>query len=145
MQILLTTTVKDNAKTVFAGFTRELFIALKPPLVPLKLLRFDGCKTGDEVHLSLGFNQHWVSVITQSGETDSGGIAFTDEGVKLPFFLTYWKHRHIIEPNTAGGSDIIDHITYKSHLPVLEYLLYPVLKAQFAARKPVYRRFFGMP
>jgi hypothetical protein len=54
----------------------------------VRLLRFDGCQQGDEVHLELGFwplRQSWVSLIT-SQQTSTEKIVFVDEGQRLPFF-----------------------------------------------------------
>lgn len=145
MRIKISTRVKQDFKKVFSNFDKDLFLALKPPLVPLKLLRFDGCNTGDEVHLDLGAGQQWVSVITQAGQTDTS-VYFVDEGKVLPFFLRFWRHEHTISisPNNSG-TIITDNIEYKSHNSLLEYMLYPILYAQFAWRKPVYQRLFGKP
>lgn len=143
MHIKIITLVGQDVQTVIKGFNRDLFLALKPPLVPITLVRFDGCNTGDEVHLNLGLGQKWISVITHSEETGTG-MLFVDEGRQLPFFLTYWKHIHGIEANPNGrGTIISDFITYKGKGKLLEWVLYPVLYAQFALRKPVYKRFFG--
>ena len=51
MKIKITTPIKRNYREVFALFNLQLFEALKPPVVNLKVERFDGCKKGDEVHL----------------------------------------------------------------------------------------------
>ena len=69
MNLFFETQVASPLFTVKAGFNEELFRALKPPFVSLKVERFDGCKKGDEVHLMLGtpgFLQKWVSHITSS-------------------------------------------------------------------------------
>ncbi|OWY22605.1 hypothetical protein C7N43_01520 [Sphingobacteriales bacterium UPWRP_1] len=144
MQFTITTRVEQPFRTVFAGFNRALFMALKPPLVPMKLLRFDGCNTGDEVHLNLGFGQEWISIITEFSDT-SNAVCFTDVGKKLPFFLQSWQHKHSITAAEGNPNEslITDTITYQSHNTLLTRLLYPVLYMQFAWRKPVYRRFFG--
>lgn len=143
MQFTITTRVEQPCKTVFNGFNRDLFLALKPPFVPMRLLRFDGCNTGDEVHLHLGFGQEWISVITESGSTPTG-FYFIDEGKKLPFFLHSWKHKHSITAATDNPAEsiITDNITFQSHNALLTRLLYPLLYVQFAWRKPVYRQFF---
>lgn len=144
MQFTITTRVGQPYKTVLNGFNRALFLALKPPLIPMKLLRFDGCNTGDEVHLNLGFGQEWISVITESGSTPNG-YYFIDKGKKLPFFLRSWQHKHSITAaeDNPNESLITDCITYQSHHILLNLLLYPLLYVQFAWRKPVYRQFFS--
>lgn len=143
MRIKIVTAVQQDVQSVIKGFDRDLFLALKPTLVPIHLLRFDGCKTGDEVHLNLGLGQKWISVITHSEETGTG-MTFIDEGRQLPFFLTSWHHVHSIEVNPNNeGTLISDNITYSSKSKLLEWMLYPILYAQFAWRIPVYKRFFG--
>lgn len=144
MRIELTTDVALPVDEVFARFDRNLFLALNPPFPLVRLERFDGCRTGNEVHLDLSFGlfrQRWKSVITAFGEDDAG-VHFVDEGHILPFFLRTWRHEHRLE-RTAGGTRIRDRIDYTAPAPWLEWLLYPVLYLQFLYRKPVYRRFLS--
>ena len=144
MKIKLTTKVEQDYKTVYKGFDKDLFVALKPPLLPLELLRFDGSKTGDEVHIRLGkgwLSQDWNALIVEDKVTDEEAW-FIDEGTMLPFFLKSWRHRHLII-KADSGSLIVDDIIYKTPTWLTDYLLYPLMWLQFAARKPVYRRVFG--
>ncbi len=143
MRITLRTQVNQDYKTVYARFDKDLFVALKPPLMPLQLKRFDGSKTGDEVHIRLGMwrlAQDWNARIVEDGINDEEAY-FIDEGIKLPFFLKTWQHRHRILRNDSGAI-IIDDIHYTTPTRLTDYLLYPVMWLQFAARKPVYRRYF---
>ena len=123
----------------------ELFEALKPPGVQLSLKRFDGCQTGDEVHLEIGqfgIKTQWVSIITGHHQ-DEKECFFIDEGKILPAPLSFWKHRHVIERISADESMIIDDITYGCHGGTLvELSMWPVLWGQFSLRGPVYRRYF---
>ena len=60
MRILIKTKVGQNYRKVFQGFDIKLFMKLKPPLVGLKVKRFDGCSEGDIVQVEvniLGFKQ----------------------------------------------------------------------------------------
>ncbi len=145
MKLKIETDVRQDYRTVFAGFSRELFLALNPPFPPVELQKF-GMAKGDEVHILLKFglfSQQWVSLITETGESETE-IYFVDEGVSLPFFLKKWRHRHRIL-RRENGARIIDDITFEGRFPLLTYLLFPVLYAQFRYRSPVYRRFFGKP
>ena len=147
MKIHIETEVAGDYREVFAGFTQDLFEALTPPEVPVRLLRFDGSRAGDEVHLELkivGMRQLWISVITED-ECTADECRFVDEGRQLPFFLSFWRHRHIIRRRPDGGSTIIDDIEFRCPLPGMSLVLYPVLWRQFRARRPVYRRIFGTP
>ncbi len=143
MKIYLKTEVPANYLRVFAQFDKALFEALAPPFPKPNLLRFDGSKQGDEVHIQLvlpfGIKQDWVSVITEDSHNEQAAW-FIDEGEKLPFFLTTWKHRHLIQKKTENSCYIIDDITFTSPFG---WLLYPVLYLQFLYRKPIYRRYFA--
>ena len=142
-RIAIKTKVNEEYKQVFAAFDKDLFLKLNPPFPPVKLIRFDGCKKEDFVTLSLNcifFKQEWTSQITENGQNEKE-IWFVDEGIKLPFFLKKWKHRHRIL-RQKSGTVIIDDILYLSPYILLSYLLYPVLYPQFLYRKPIYRKIF---
>ncbi|AQG78362.1 SRPBCC family protein [Spirosoma montaniterrae] len=145
MHLLLQTHVNQAPATVWAGFTRNLFNQLSPPFPPVDVVRFDGCLTGDIVHLRLNFllfRQDWISLITDQ-QTTPNEIFFIDEGTKLPFFLTYWQHRHRLLTDPAGGTIIADDITFRTPFWLTDYLMYPLMWLQFAYRKPIYRRIFS--
>lgn len=144
MHFRIETEVGQTAKQVLSGFDESLFLALKPPLMPLKLLRFDGCEKGDRVELVLGippFSQEWNALVVEHGENDDA-FYFIDIGEKLPFPLKDWKHRHLILKK-GDKSVIVDDITYSTGLKLLDYLMYPVLYLQFYIRIPVYRKLFS--
>lgn len=125
------------------GFTKDLFLSLNPPFPPVKLLRFDGCKTADRVVLELNFiffKQEWVSVITEDKE-DADSWHFVDVGTKLPFFLKHWQHHHGVK-NSPKGAMIIDDITFSTGNVIANLILYPLLYGQFLYRKPIYKKIF---
>jgi ligand-binding SRPBCC domain-containing protein len=143
MQILIKTLVEQSVTDVWSGFNQSLFIKLAPPFIPFQLLRFDGCRKGDEVHIELSFfvkKQTWISVITENKTTENE-IYFIDEGKQLPFFLSSWRHQHIIK-SADGQTAIIDKIEFQSHNPIATILLYPFLFMQFYYRKPIYKKIF---
>lgn len=70
-------------------------------------------------------------------------IYTTDEGVKLPYPLTYWKHRHIVRKVTEDTSCIIDDITFKGPNALFTLLLYPAIYLGFYPRKKIYRAIFN--
>ncbi len=146
MKINIETPVAMDYREVYAGFTKDLFVELTPPGIPVKLLRFDGSKTGDEVHLELsfpGFKQQWISEII-SDACDDNECCFVDEGRRLPFFLSYWRHAHRILKD-GSGARIVDDIEFRSPIPGMALFVYPVMARQFRARGPVYQRIFGKP
>jgi ligand-binding SRPBCC domain-containing protein len=142
MRIKLSTRIENRTiVNTFQKFDEALFLKLAPPLPISKLIRFDGCKTNDVVALKIRifFKWHlWESLII-SNENKESEINFVDEGSKLPFFLSFWKHRHRIvqEENDVL---IIDDIEFFAHNNVLTLLSYPILYLMFAMRKPIYRR-----
>ena len=88
MRLHLQTAVASAYLEVKEGFTESLFAKLAPPFPPVKVRRFDGCKTGDTVDLELNFiffKQKWTSKITED-HCDAQEFLFVDEGIVLPFF-----------------------------------------------------------
>jgi ligand-binding SRPBCC domain-containing protein len=143
MRLLIRTAVGAKRPTIKTGFTKELFLRLNPPFPPVKLLQFDGCKTGDKVALELNFiffRQQWISDIIEDFE-DGSTWCFVDRGVKLPFFLSAWQHRHSVI-DLAQGSEIVDDIEFSTGLKLVDLLMYPVLYLQFLYRKPIYKSVF---
>jgi ligand-binding SRPBCC domain-containing protein len=145
LEIKIKSFVKPDVETVFSRFDLALFKELAPPFPKTNVLRFDGCQSGDVVAIELDFvffKQKWESLITYFHKTDKE-IIFVDTGSVLPFFLKTWEHRHIIVKTKEGGSLIIDHIFFSSGFFLFDWFLYPVLRKQFADRKPIYKRYFG--
>lgn len=141
MRIEIGTQVEQSAKEVWNGFTKELFEALSPPFPKAKLLRYDGNKTGDIVAIELNFllfKNKWVSLISDHQQIEDG-FFFIDEGKELPFFLSEWKHKHIIA-KAGKNAKIIDQIDFKSPFG---WLIYPFIYLQFQQRKPLYKKIFS--
>jgi ligand-binding SRPBCC domain-containing protein len=140
MKIKIATSVNANFQKVFTGFKKNLFLKLAPPFPKVNLLRFDGCKTGDEVHLELDFilfKQRWDALIIdfQANEKE---IFFIDKGIKTPFFINEWKHKHLIQKN-GENAVIVDDIEFTSPFG---FLIYPLIILQFLYRKPIYKKEF---
>ena len=145
MHVTLRTAVSQPPALVMAGFTRELFVALAPPFPRLRLLRFDGCRTGDRVEIELDTlvkRLSWTSLIVDDGVQPDGTLFFIDEGQVLPPPLRFWRHRHLIQPGPNGGSVIVDALEYRTASRLLDVVIYPAMWAQFAWRRPIYRRWF---
>ncbi|HEX8658131.1 MAG TPA: hypothetical protein VF690_11370 [Hymenobacter sp.] len=146
MHLIIRTAVAQPPAQVMAGFTRALFEALAPPFPQLRVLRFDGCRTGDHVDIELDTlvkRLRWTSLIVDAGQLPDGTLFFVDEGQQLPPPLRYWRHRHLIEPGPGGTSVVVDNLEYRTASKMLDALLYPAMWAQFAWRQPIYRRWFG--
>lgn len=144
MNLKLESRVKMDFLSVKSGFDRHLFEQLNPPFPRVKLLRFDGSRAGDVVSLQLDFlffKQKWTSLISED-RTDEREFFFVDQGKELPFFLKEWKHTHRVIQRDQH-SLIVDDIQFKTPFIWMDFLLYPLMWMQFAARKPVYQRLFG--
>jgi len=149
LNLVLDTIVRQPVSTVWHGFDRQLFDQLSPPFPPVEVVQFDGCLTGDVVHLRLNFllfRQDWTSDIIDQQTLKTGNLVdeiyFIDKGVKLPFFLRFWQHRHRLLRHESGGTIIRDDITFSTPFWLTNYLMYPLLWVQFAYRKPIYRKRF---
>ena len=143
VKLVLKTNVAQAPPEVWAGFNQSLFERLAPPFPRIRLLRFDGSTTGCTVEVELNFiffRQIWQSDITEQGETKDE-IWFIDQGRRLPFFLKFWLHRHRLL-RTESGTQIVDDIEYRTGSSVMDYLMFPLMWAQFAYRRPIYRRAF---
>lgn len=145
MRITISTTVNQHFLAVKEGFNQDLFSSLSPPFPPVNLLRFDGSTKGDIVSLELDFllfKQVWTSEIIEDKTSDSE-FYFVDKGIKLPFFLGAWEHRHRLINKGKSETEIRDEITYQGSVRLLTPVLYPVLYLQFLYRKPIYKRIFS--
>ena len=143
MKLYFETIVSGSVKEVFFKFDKELFLQLKPPGVTVDLKRFDGCNKGDEIQLELkspAGTQEWKGIVTDSFVSEDE-CYFVDEGVKLPFPLTLWSHRHTIK-NIKGKTTIIDDISFEISPKIMTPVFYPILWSVFKYRGPIYRRIF---
>ncbi len=145
MEIKIKTLVESNLESVYSGFNLELFEKLLPVFPKSKVLRFDGCISGDVVTIEMNFllfKQKWESLITYYHKEEKEMI-FVDTGSTLPFFLKSWEHRHILVKSKNGRTLIIDNILFSSGFFLFDWILYPILYFQFSSRQPIYKRFFS--
>jgi ligand-binding SRPBCC domain-containing protein len=143
VKLYFKTKVKGSVEEVFSKFDKDLFLKLKPPGVSVHLKRFDGCQKGDVIQLELLSplgKQMWDGKITE-WYSSKEECYFIDEGVKLPFPLNSWKHKHLIK-NENGETVIIDDIVFSISPKVLIPFFYPVLWSVFKYRAPLYKRIF---
>ena len=144
MNIQIRTKVDGNYKDIMRQFDRKLFEALKPSLADMEVVSFTGSKTGDKVHIRFNspIKTEWISLITDHGENEKESF-FIDEGVQLPFPLSYWQHKHIVRKITNTTSYIIDDMTFKGPNFIISWLLYPAIYIGFYPRKKIYKKYFG--
>ncbi|MFK7808329.1 MAG: hypothetical protein AB8F74_11055, partial [Saprospiraceae bacterium] len=84
----------------------------------------------------------WISHITDHGHDDKEAY-FIDEGKKLPWPLSYWKHKHIVRKIDEDHSMIVDDITYEAGNALMSLLMYPGMWLGFAPRAGIYKSYFG--
>ena len=85
MRIFIKTRVQNNLRSIHQKFDQNLFEKLSPPLMTVKVERFDGCLKDHEVHLliqSLIVRNKWISKITTS-ELNEKVFYFIDEGIEI--------------------------------------------------------------
>ena len=142
--IRLKTRVSGSYQEVFSRFDRDLFEALKPIGMQLEIVTFDGSKVGDRVHLRFGspINTDWISDIIEEGG-DEDHLYFIDKGIKLPWPLKSWSHKHIVAQDGINSCFIIDEMTYDTGNFAFSALIKPFLFASFLPRKRQYQRYFG--
>ena len=143
MNIILKSPVKGNYKKVMAAFDRRLFEALKPPFGVMEIVAFTGSKKGNKVHLQFRspIKAEWISDIVEDGLTDQRAW-FVDVGVKLPWPIATWTHRHIVEKVDDQHSMIIDDMTFTGSNAILSLFLYPAIFLGFYPRKKIYQNYF---
>lgn len=146
MNLILKTKVNGNYKDIINKFDLDLFEALAPPGPKIEIVKFTGSKKGDRVHIRFlsPIKTEWISDIT-ADEINESEAFFIDEGVKLPFPLKHWKHKHIVRKIDENNSEIIDDITYKGANGLLTLLMYPAMFIGFFPRKRIYQNIFGKP
>jgi len=143
MNLILKSAVRGNYKKVMKAFDRSLFEALKPTIGKMEIAEFTGSQKGDRVHMKFlsPVKAEWISDIVEDEVTDTRAW-FIDVGVKLPWPLATWTHKHIVEKIDEENSMIIDDITFTGSNFLFTLLLYPALFLGFYPRKSVYKSYF---
>lgn len=144
MRLRVQTLVQARPPEVISGLNEALFKLLQPKFPPNRLLRFDGQRPGDEVHIELSFlgkKQLWVARILAQHFSPEEAF-FIDEGKKLPFFLTAWRHKHLAY--RSGKHTVLeDDIRFRTPWWMPAPLVWLGFWVQFRARRPIYQQTFG--
>jgi ligand-binding SRPBCC domain-containing protein len=143
MNLKLKTSVKGNYKKVMAAFDLSLFEALKPPFGEMEIVEFTGSKKGNRVHIKFHspIKAEWISDIIEDEVTNEMAW-FVDVGIKLPWPLVTWSHRHIVEKVDNENSIIIDDITFTGSNFFLSLIMFPAIFLGFYPRKSIYQDYF---
>lgn len=144
LQFTFVTRVSAQRHQVADQFNQELLLKLKPPLVTMQLLRYDGQHCGDELMFAVGIGkltQKWHGAITQHRYTDKDWL-FRDEGIALPHPLKRWKHTHALK-SAKQGTLVIDRVQFCGKNPIYTLLLCLPIAMMFLMRKPAYQRWLS--
>lgn len=149
MKFTLVTKVAGKHRDIFRRFNKDLLLQLSPPGTSVSLVRYDEpTAIGGIVELKVKLwglvKQEWRNEISDYEENDAECF-FVDKGLSVPWPLKSWRHKHLIrKAETEGGlecTEIVDDIEYSAGW--LTPFIHPVIWAQFAWRRPQYRKIFG--
>lgn len=143
MKLRISTQVNGHFKPIFQTFNKELFNRLNPNKKIIKLRKFQGTKPGNRFIIEFPLRQKWEGLITETQEQDSF-CYFTDEGIRLPFGLSEWRHRHWVIKKSDTDTIITEDIRYKTKNIILDVLLYPFIYLTIYLRKAQYRKIFKL-
>jgi ligand-binding SRPBCC domain-containing protein len=141
----LSTPIQASVSQVKERFTSDLLLKLSPPFPRVSLDRFDGCTKGDQVILVIHLifvNVTWSSLITEDQESEKEWY-FIDQGVKMPFGLQFWQHKHRVKQTSGEHCEVIDEISFDTNNAFLNYLLFPFLWGMIFYRKPFYKKYLS--
>ncbi len=144
IQFTFVTQVSAQRDVVASQFDQSLLLKLKPPLVTMRLIQYDGQFRGDELKFAVGFGkftQTWHGKITQHRYTDKDWL-FRDEEIAVPFPLQKWQHTHALKANDSGTL-IIDRVKFEGKNRIYTLLLCLPIALLFLLRKPPYQRWLS--
>ncbi len=144
IQFTFVTQVSAQRDVVASQFDQSLLLKLKPPLVTMRLIQYDGQFRGDELKFAVGFGkftQTWHGKITQHRYTEKDWL-FRDEEITVPFPLQKWQHTHALKANDSGTL-IIDRVKFEGKNRIYTLLLCLPIALMFLLRKPPYHRWLS--
>lgn len=145
MQFTFVTKVSAQRDQVADQFNQDLLLKLKPPLVTMHLLRYDGQHRGDELLFAVGFGkltQKWHGAITQHRYTQKHWL-FRDEGIALPHPLKTWQHTHALK-SANHHTLVIDRVKFTGKNALFTVLLCLPIAMMFLMRKPLYQQWLSV-
>lgn len=145
MQFTFITRVSAQRDQVADQFNEDLLLKLKPPLLTMQLIRYDGQHRGDELKFQVGIGkmtQTWHGAITQHRYTQKHWL-FRDEGISLPHPLKTWQHTHVLKA-ADQNTLIIDRVKFCGKNAMYTVLLCLPIAIMFLMRKPLYQRWLSV-
>ena len=127
---------------VIRSFHDGNFVHFLTALQPVKILNWDGIESGKEASFSFWFfGWRIMKVVHEGYEAQDTYLHFIDKGLKLPFGLNDWNHRHIVK--VEGDNVIIsDRVQMHSKSRAKLYFIYPIMIFPILIRKITYKIWF---
>lgn len=146
MKFTICHTVNGEIQQVNNRFNQQLFLELKPALMNLEIVTYEGHTPGSRLHIrvgGMGMMQEWTGKI-DAAKTGEKFIVFRDAGEKLPFPLHKWQHVHALKKLSQNQTLIIDRISFHCKNQLLTVLFYPFLYIMFRLRRKKYQKYFRL-
>jgi hypothetical protein len=143
MKITLKSKVPKDFRFVTDAYNEALFRYLMPPFGLASLLRYDGQKPGDIVHIRFRpplFND--FKVVIRDVWTGPREYRFVDRGLTMPFRMKFWQHTHRVVALDDHKTALIDLIEFKTSWWLLDLLIFPLLFLFFLPRTWQYARYY---
>jgi ligand-binding SRPBCC domain-containing protein len=144
MHFIVKTKINKPFDQVVSSFDQDLFVAIAPPGMPMRLLRFDGCNKNDIVEIQLGlgtFSTKWRSLITYH-ESSEEVFHFIDKGVIIPWPLKKWEHKHYVY-KTGDESLIVDNVTFSTSSRLMDVFSFLPFYLSILYRVYAYKKYFS--
>ncbi|MFL2997128.1 MAG: hypothetical protein ACJZ1Q_00045 [Candidatus Neomarinimicrobiota bacterium] len=133
---------KINPFDVIESFHNRDFVDFLISFQPVKILKWTGIKNGESASFKFWFfGWKKMDVIHQNYQSKTDFLSFEDHGVGLPFGLTSWKHRHIVE-KVQNGTLITDIIFFDESTTVKKFLIKPIMLFPIITRILSYKVWF---
>lgn len=145
MTFQINTHLKAEFGKVITTFDQNLFIYLSPAFPSIRVITFEGCSQGDKISLQLDFwlfKSTWDGIITETSATPDKWF-FIDQGIRLPFPLKKWQHKHLVTKINHQEVILSDIIDYSTGTLFMDIIAFPFLYLMFFARRPKYRKYFS--
>ncbi len=142
LKFSLQTTINATIDEVWKQFDKDLLEKLSPPFPIISISTFDGCEINDKVVIDMNFlitKTSWSSLIIENQNSENEKF-FVDQGIKMPFGLTYWKHKHGLIKKNSTTTIILDAIEFETPSIILDYILFPLFYGMILYRKPLYKK-----
>ncbi|MFM6948886.1 MAG: SRPBCC family protein [Aquirufa sp.] len=142
LKFSLQTKINSTIDLVWKQFDKDLLEKLSPPFPLIRISTFDGCNVNDNVVIEMNFllyKTSWSSLIIEN-QTSESEKYFIDQGIKMPFGLKYWKHKHGLKMINDHQTAIIDSIEFQTNYRILDYILFPLFYGMILYRIPLYKK-----